>query len=186
MKTKLPLCLALLLLTQCSKCKNADPAPQDPAAQLPPATQTGANTFGCLVNGQPYIPQGRVGLGPNFAVSYDPGFNGGDLEVRTYSIGSSGNDPKKTLIIGGDSIGRAGNYTFKARGRQGAIFLDRSFNSPCDDYDSNVTGHLISGNLNITRLDLQAGIVAGTFAFKLYQPGCDTLRVTQGRFDAKL
>ena len=44
---KLPLYLCLATLTQCSKCKN-DPAPTD---QLPAATQTGANTFGCLVNG---------------------------------------------------------------------------------------------------------------------------------------
>ena len=36
MKTKLLLYPALLLLTQCSKCKN-DPAPNDPASQRPPA-----------------------------------------------------------------------------------------------------------------------------------------------------
>lgn len=54
---RLPLYLALVLLTQCSECKN-DPTPRDPADQLPPATQTGANTFGCLVNGQPYTPSG--------------------------------------------------------------------------------------------------------------------------------
>lgn len=28
---------------------------QDPIDQLPPATQTGANTFGCLVNGEPFV-----------------------------------------------------------------------------------------------------------------------------------
>ena len=43
----LQLVLSLLLLPGCQK---ADPAPVDP---LPPATQTGANTFGCLLNGQP-------------------------------------------------------------------------------------------------------------------------------------
>ena len=40
---KLLLYSALLLLTQCSKCKN-DPAPEPPASplsQLPPETQTG-------------------------------------------------------------------------------------------------------------------------------------------------
>ena len=36
------------------------------------------------------------------------------------------------------------------------------------------------------RLDLSAGIIAGTFAFTLYKPGCDSVRVTQGRFDKKL
>ena len=43
---RLPLYLSLALLTQCSKCKN-DPTPAKPEDQLPPATQTGAGTFGC-------------------------------------------------------------------------------------------------------------------------------------------
>jgi hypothetical protein len=42
------------------------------------------------------------------------------------------------------------------------------------------------GVLTITRLDLTAGIVAGTFAFTLYKPGCDSVRVTNGRFDYRL
>ena len=42
------------------------------------------------------------------------------------------------------------------------------------------------GTLTITRLDLQAGIISGTFAFTLAKPGCDTVRVTQGRFDKRL
>ncbi len=52
-----PLLLAALLgLSQC-KHKNPDPTPQpppDPLAALPPETQTGAGTFGCLVNGKAY------------------------------------------------------------------------------------------------------------------------------------
>jgi len=40
--------------------------------------------------------------------------------------------------------------------------------------------------LTISRLDLQAGVISGTFAFTLYKPGCDSIRVTQGRFDKKL
>ena len=49
MRRKLLLYLCLATPTQCSKCKKDDPALLD---QFPPATQTGANTFGCLVNGQ--------------------------------------------------------------------------------------------------------------------------------------
>ena len=41
-------------------------------------------------------------------------------------------------------------------------------------------------SLIITRLDRAAGIISGTFAFTLAKPGCDTVRVTQGRFDKKL
>jgi len=97
MKTKLPLYLALLLLTQCSKCKD-DPTPADPAAGLPPATQTGANTFGCLINGQAYTPKGRVGLGDNFDVMYDPTFNGGDLSIGTYRVDNQGQQTALDLL----------------------------------------------------------------------------------------
>ena len=66
MKTKFLLYSSLLLLTQCSKCKN-DPAPEppkDPLALLPPETQTGQRTFGCLVNGQAWTPAGNPFGGP--------------------------------------------------------------------------------------------------------------------------
>lgn len=42
---------ALILLSSCHK----DDDPIAPIDQLPPATQTGAGTFGCLVNGEPFI-----------------------------------------------------------------------------------------------------------------------------------
>ena len=42
------------------------------------------------------------------------------------------------------------------------------------------------GQLVVTRLDLRAGIISGTFAFTLSQPGCDPVQVTQGRVDKKL
>jgi hypothetical protein len=54
---KRPLYLSLLLLTQCSKCKLDNPTPlppKDPLSVLPAKTQTGASTFGCLVNGKAY------------------------------------------------------------------------------------------------------------------------------------
>ena len=34
-------------------CKKADKTPINPIDQLPAATQTGANTLGCLVDGKP-------------------------------------------------------------------------------------------------------------------------------------
>lgn len=44
----------------------------------------------------------------------------------------------------------------------------------------------LDGILAITRFDRSQGIVSGTFAFKLYKQGCDTLKITQGRFDYTL
>ena len=64
----------VLLLAQCSKCKGDDPTPQSPKdllSLLPPETQTGAGTFSCLLNGQPWLPSGTLNV-PNFFIVYDP------------------------------------------------------------------------------------------------------------------
>lgn len=170
---------ALLLLTQCSKCKKDDPAPEE---QLPPATQTGANTFGCLINGQPYLPSGNNGTA-NYAVLYDPGFQDGSLDVRTYR--HIGNTTEQSLIIGGTSINQVGIYSLTSPSSQGVIFLDENQAFPCNRF-ANDKKVFTKGHLTITRLDMTAGIIAGTFEFTLAQPGCDTIKVTQGRFDKKL
>jgi hypothetical protein len=47
----------------------------DPVSQLPPETQTGANTFGCLVNGQVFKPGGSNLSGPNLAATYQYIYN---------------------------------------------------------------------------------------------------------------
>jgi hypothetical protein len=43
-----------------------------------------------------------------------------------------------------------------------------------------------TGQVELVKFDGVARIAAGRFAFVLYEPGgCDTLRVTNGRFDVK-
>ena len=183
MKTKLLLYSALLLLTQCSKCKN-DPAPTDPASQLPPATQTGANTFGCLLNGQPWTPSGNDGRA-NYRISYDPGYAGGSLTIRVYRYPG---DMQKSqdFIIGGAPISTTGVFAITPNGPAGVSYLDSNLQKPCNEYYYGNTGFTSKGQIVITRLDLTQGIIAGTFSFTLHQPCCDSVKVTQGRFDKKL
>src|SRR5690554_1979895 len=52
MKTLFYYAVLFFSLTACNK---DDDQPQDPIDQLPPVTQTGANTFGCLINGEPFV-----------------------------------------------------------------------------------------------------------------------------------
>lgn len=40
--------------------------------------------------------------------------------------------------------------------------------------------------MSITRFDLSMGIISGTFEFTLSKTGCETISITDGRFDAKL
>ncbi|MDT0650604.1 hypothetical protein [Autumnicola edwardsiae] len=59
---QLILILGLLFNTSCN---NDDDQPRKPIDQLPAATQTGQQTFGCLINGEAFIPD-NLGRGrPN-------------------------------------------------------------------------------------------------------------------------
>ena len=174
---KLLLYSALLLLTQCSKCKKDDPAPLD---QLPPATQPGANTFGCLVNGQAWTPKGYNGT-LNLNVYYDRTYHGGNFGINTYRINEK---TTQYIVLGGDSIANIGMYSLVS-GPRTVFFSDGTKPSACQDSDGK-SSRYCRGVLTLTRLDRQAGVVSGTFWFTLYKPGCDSLRVTNGRFDRKL
>ena len=181
MKTKLPLYLAVLLLTQCSKCKN-NPAPADPARQLPPATQTGVGTFGCLVNGQPLIPQGNTGSS-NFDVVYDPGFRGGDLNIGAYRIADG---RRQYFSISAAPVTGTGVYSFTRPTGVCTATYTAIPGTPtgCSAVTSDQDVTYRSGYLEITKFDFRNRIVSGTFSFTLLQASCDTLKFTQGRFDA--
>lgn len=184
MKTKLPLYLALLLLTQCSKCKQDDPVPQppkDPLSTLPPETQTGAGSFGCLVNGEIY-----AALSPIKCRGDWQGNNTLFLSATTNS----------TLSFGSDFFGVG--MLLNGNLHSGQLFslvrfsqpIDLSFNQFAADADIKSCGYhgnfIKSGQVELVKFDPVARIAAGRFAFKLYEPGgCDTLRVTNGRFDVK-
>lgn len=68
-----------LLAASCKKDKAQDDRTE--LEKLPPITQTGANTFGCLVNGKAWLPNGRKPQngGPNIQVYVDPTFQGGEI-----------------------------------------------------------------------------------------------------------
>ena len=180
MNPKPLLYLCFLALTQCSKCKKDDPAP---AEQLPPATQTGANTFGCLVNGQAWTSKTSSGYGA-YLVQYEPGVNnplGGNLNIRL----TSDNNKMKVFLSAGP-IFRVRSFALDSAATEGtASYFDRDRAYPCNEV-LNYDATYLTGNLTLTRLDEQAGVISGTFEFKLAKPGCDTIRVTQGRFDHRI
>lgn len=59
------LAATLLVFVQCKKDKD-----KTPLEQLPPETQTGANTFGCLVNGEDFKPGGAQLSGGSLQANY--------------------------------------------------------------------------------------------------------------------
>ncbi|WP_372758101.1 hypothetical protein [Mariniflexile sp.] len=50
------LLLLFVLFLTLSCCKNDDDNTTNPIDQLPAATQTGEQTFGCLINGEAFLP----------------------------------------------------------------------------------------------------------------------------------
>ena len=165
-------------------CHKNDSGPADSAFLLPPATQTGANTFGCLLNGQPWTPSGNDGRA-NYRVTYDPDYAGGSLVIRVYRYPDNTSD-YQNMILGGDRIAQPGVYPFVLVGDRKAFFADHKLAPPCDDFSEAPALTSRTGNITVTRLDLAQGIISGTFNFRLAKPGCDSVRVTNGRFDKKL
>lgn len=171
--------LLLAALLGLSQCKKNTPAPAE--EQLPPATQTGANTLGCLVNGQPWTPQGNDGSA-NYSVVYDQAY-GASLDLRTYRYQQKPTNNYQYMIITAGGLKGPRSYDLRNTTNTRVSFKDRL--TGCD-LASDDQGTYHKGTLTITRLDLQAGIISGTFDFVLAKPGCDTVRVTQGRFDKRL
>ena len=130
--------LAFLILVKASGCSDDDHV-------LPVATGEGLNTFGCLVNGEIWLPGGNDGTA-NLDLSYDPGFRGGVFDIDAYKLTGT---VFQSISIGSDSIKTTGIYTFNTN-TPGAIFQD--FNDEnCHYYgtDSNVNGFF-----EIKKLDL--------------------------------
>jgi hypothetical protein len=91
---------ALAFITCCKKTDSLDAE----LAKLPPITQTGANTFGFLLNGQPWVPAGNNGSGNNLSIDYDPMFNNGILGIAAYNAIAISNGTQYAGIGISDSL----------------------------------------------------------------------------------
>jgi len=89
MKTRLiPLCLLLLVLAACKK--------DGPEAGLPAATQTGANTGGCLVNGERFV---ATGWGGSLLSNPTPALFGGFSFDSLYTVQLNGQLNQKNTTV---------------------------------------------------------------------------------------
>ena len=177
MKKLLPLLVivATCVSIQFSGCK------KEHEDSLPAATQVGANTFGCKINGKVYVPKGSSGTGaPNPKIQYDIGLNAipyFNIDARKYENASSVGD----LFIAFGNVNREGLYSYPTDFN--LLFGWEKFeNCGITVFDSTINK---TGSGTITRLDISNRIVSGTFNFKYKTSQCDTIYITDGRFDMK-
>ena len=169
--------IALIFFTMIgASCKKDKTEPTE-LSKLPPATQTGAKTFGCLVNGKAYLPYKDCSIcTPPLQFYYD-NTSGGQFGISAANF-------NQTISIGIDSCISAKKYVYYVDPNHPIRFAYR-----LNTYDAlSVFDTLViaSGYLNMSRFDLTSGIFSGTFEFTLSKQGHETINVTNGRFDAKL
>ena len=187
MLRKLPLYLALLLLTQCSKCKRDDPAPlppKDPLSTLPPETQTGAGTFGCLVNGKAYAAPSPTRCRGDWQSSTKLG-----ISATMYANGTQANETYSISMALNGRLMDAQSFAMISSASPFPVFTPgiNQFFAFAGAQCIYGGAYYKPGPVELVKFDGVARIASGRFAFTLYEPnsGCDTLRVTNGRFDVK-
>lgn len=186
MKTCLLLPLAAALLTASSCKKDA------PDAGLPPATQVGANTAGCLINGQTFVPKAYGGSPLSSPI---PALEGGFYFDSLYY-----------LSLNGQLNGQGISVTlFLRRPKSGVFLLNRNTQfypqgvslyvlnhatyriSGAAGGETYVTNARHTGRVEFTKADKPSGLSAGTFSFSAVsnKDSTKTITIENGRFDRK-
>ena len=170
-KTYLLLLIPLLVLTSCFNDDNINKAPID---QLPPPTQSGKYTFGCLVNGEAMIPNNTMYMSAHYE-------GAGFIDIGG-SMDKNELNQNITLIVV-DPITMNQRYNLNNYPNQVARYISFSENIPTCYYDFENT---YEGWIEFSKFDTINKIVSGTFEFSTVIENCDTISVTNGRFDLPL
>ena len=173
--------VVLLLLMCIIGCDNNDDKPSTPKTELeklPLATQTGANTAGCLVNGVAFLPKGFIpGVNP---ISYQDGLNFGlyigerkNNIINSLGITSLNKSLEEGIVVPLKIDLKDGSKTYAY-----GTYVD--FTNETGDY---ITTNIIVGELKITHHDFNNAILSGTFWFDAINSNGAIIEVREGRFD---
>ncbi len=168
MKNLLFLILTVLTLTSCDKDDNK---PKTELEKLPPATQTGARTFGCLLDGVAFIP-GNENLAKDCVYQYVNGYYF-SLQGTTYV-----NKESFRLGLSTDNLKIEEGKTYTLQNK-----IDGNASGKYFDDFGNYTTLTEKGEMTITKLDLTKNIVSGTFFYDIKDSNGILHKITNGRFD---
>jgi Family of unknown function (DUF6252) len=173
----IPYFLVLAILIQCKKGNDKN--------GLPPETQVGNNTFGCLVNGKVFTPKGG-GLSPNYSCYYQqiyPGNTGFYFHVSGSDLNNSSFAYNVNINCDSVKISENQSYTLSnaKKGNSVGAYLIVSI-AKNNEYATNVA---LTGQLIVKKFDEINHIASGTFWFNAVNTLGDTVKITDGRFDMK-
>lgn len=162
--------LLILTLTLSLFCCSNNDDSCNGIACLPPPTQTGENTFGCLVNGEPFI----IKKSNNLAAIYQGGLlqlsgnvgDGNNDETVGFNLSDPLEENKSYSLI--KDIYKSG-YTL----RKGDLICIYTFN---DTFE---------GAITFSKIDRINYVISGTFEFSTVTDDCEAVNITNGRFDLK-
>ena len=161
----------------------------DPEDELPAITQTGANTFGAIVEGNVFVPKDKTGY-------YAPGggrprglniSSGDGIVTKNYYAISTANyiNIYIYLYIPEDRPEQK-EYTFKSSPGVGSGLDTPNFPHVfCYINDRKYISYENSGTINFQKIDFNQEVCAGVFSGKLKNENnpTDIIEITEGRFD---
>jgi len=157
--------------------------------RLPPLTFEGKNTFGCKINGVPWVPRGITNLG---GISYPT--SGGYFETAFFPgihilIKTNSSDGYIELFCRNYSgIGYLSSGKYFLNKNTGDIHFGTGQIHSYGYYYTNskayFTDSLHNGLIEILKSDSNNKIISGRFEFEGYNPiDGKTYKITDGRFD---
>ena len=152
----LPLLLCFVLTTG-MQCKKENQLAKEEV--LPAETQTGKGTFGCLVNGEVWLPIGK---------SYIPALS---TTIQYNILNLAANKLNENLVFGVRDILATGDYDLKSNDNL-AQFSIGSVSYKCTE-----------GTMTITKYDKTNQIISGRFWFKAQSNTGEIVEISEGRFD---
>jgi hypothetical protein len=160
-------------------CDKDDDAPQT----LPEATQTGRGIFACYVNGKPYIDIRQPNT-INFNAYYQL-VNGEYFFNVTSSKEVSGLEFIQTIKIATYEREVNSGETYQLlTGIEGNAWAGCAVKLNSITSEFSETNSEYSGEMTITKLDIENQIVSGTFWFDVENPFTgETIEIREGRFD---
>ncbi|MCE7863167.1 MAG: hypothetical protein DYG99_06465 [Bacteroidetes bacterium CHB5] len=170
MKTLINLLLLVFIggFSSCELLSNNDPKTE--LEKLPPITQEGKNTFGCLVNGKAFV----VGNASLLTAIFQQG------QLQFGATLNEGNREESLSISLVDPLTVSEIYNFDGAPYYSGYTLKKESSICIYRFVDTVEGFVVFSNIDRVNF-----IISGAFEFSTVTGECDTVKITDGRFDMR-